>query len=97
MKVSRSSRRMRGDQQLDPSKPSLMAMDIIKSLNVRVEILGAFEQIADRVRGANCDKPPMVDDIDSAKVRRYVSTSWRTWGKPQGIHQSGTLPRLLER
>lgn len=42
MKVSRSGRRMRGDQQLDPSKPSFMAMEIIKSLNVRVEILEAF-------------------------------------------------------
>jgi hypothetical protein len=42
MKVSRSSRRMRGDQQLDPSKPSFMAMEIIKSLNVQVEILEAF-------------------------------------------------------
>jgi hypothetical protein len=33
---------MRGDQQLDPSKPSFMAMEIIKSLNVQVEILEAF-------------------------------------------------------
>lgn len=30
------------DQQLDPSKPSFMAMEIIKSLDLRVEILEAF-------------------------------------------------------